>query len=308
MSNSVGDKIKRIREQNGLTQQEFASILGYKDKSMIAHIEKGDSDMTYEKLCLLIEKFNVDANELFNNPKNANGNQFQRLELLIGKENLEIIKTKRVAIFGLGGVGGNVCDALARSGVQNFTLIDHDKIDASNINRQLISNLNVIGQYKVDVMERHLKSINKNIRVLKEKMFYLPENSNKIDLKQFDYVVDAIDTVSAKIDIISRCHELGVPVISALGCGNKMNPTMLEVTDISKTSYDPLAKVLRRELRKRNINHLKAVYSKEQPIELKDKVFSEKGKVVPGSSAFVPPVAGIIIASEVIKDFLNKNI
>ena len=305
MKNTIGSKIKKIRERNGLTQQEFARVLGYKDKSMIAHIEKGDSDMAYDKMILLIDKFNIDANELFSSPKEVDDNQFQRLELLIGKESLEIIKTKKVAVFGLGGVGGNVCDALARSGVQDFVLIDHDKVDISNINRQLISNLNVIGQYKVDVMKRHLKSINQNIRVLMKKMFYLPENSLDFDFKQYDYVIDAIDTVSAKIDIICKCHELGVPVISALGCGNKLDPTMLEISDISKTSYDPLAKVLRRELRKRNINHLKVVYSKESPIEPKEKIISKNKKVVPASSAFVPPVAGIIIASEVIKVFLN---
>ena len=233
-------------------------------------------------------------------------NQFQRFELLIGEEALASLKKKRVAVFGLGGVGGNVCDALARSGIEHFTLIDNDVIDITNINRQLISNLNVLGERKVDVMEKHLKSINKNIEINKVNMFYLPENADEIDLSKFDYVIDAIDTVVSKIDIIFRCKTNNINVISALGCGNKMDPSKLEVSDISKTSYDPLAKVLRRELRKLGINHVKVVYSKEEPIKALDESSSEK-KHVPGSSAFVPPAAGIMIASEVIKDLLKEE-
>ena len=233
-------------------------------------------------------------------------NQFARFELLIGKQALASLKKKKVAVFGLGGVGGNVCDALARSGIEHFTLIDNDVIDITNINRQLISNLNVLGERKVDVMERHLKSINKDIEVEKINMFYLPENATEIDLSRFDYVVDAIDTVASKINIIFRCKTNNVKVISALGCGNKMDPSELEVTDISKTSYDPLAKVLRRELRKLDINHLKVVYSKEEPIKALDESSSDT-KHIPGSSAFVPPVAGIMIASEVIKDLLKEE-
>ena len=233
-------------------------------------------------------------------------NQFQRFELLIGEEALASLKNKRVAVFGLGGVGGNVCDALARSGIEHFTLIDNDVVDITNINRQLISNLDVLGQRKVDVMEKHLKSINKDIEVNKVNMFYLPENADAIDLSKFDYVIDAIDTVVSKINIIFRCKTNNINVISALGCGNKMDPSKLEVSDISKTSYDPLAKVLRRELRKLRINHVKVVYSKEEPIKALDESSSEK-KNVPGSSSFVPPVAGIMIASEVIKDLLKEE-
>ncbi len=233
-------------------------------------------------------------------------NQFARFELLIGEQALASLKKKKVAVFGLGGVGGNVCDALARSGIEHFTLIDNDVVDITNINRQLISNLNVLGERKVDVMERHLKSINKDIEVEKINMFYLPENAEEIDLSRFDYVVDAIDTVVSKINVIFRCKTNNVKVISALGCGNKMDPSKLEVTDISKTSYDPLAKVLRRELRKLDINHLKVVYSKEEPIKALDES-SSKTKHIPGSSAFVPPVAGIMIASEVIKDLLKEE-
>lgn len=235
-------------------------------------------------------------------------NQFSRLELLIGKESLSKLKEKTVAIFGLGGVGGNVADALARSGITKFILVDNDKVSITNINRQLIANTNSIGKYKVDVMEEHLKSINPNIMIIKKQCFYLPDNNNQFDFSEYDYVVDAIDTVTAKIDIISKCNQLNVPIISALGCGNRLDPTKLVVSDIFKTEGDPLAKVIRHELRKRNISKLKVVYSKEKPIPHKEEIDEElpKGKKdIPGSSAFVPPVAGIIIASEVIKDLIK---
>lgn len=233
-------------------------------------------------------------------------NQFSRLELLLGKDTLDKLATKNVIVFGLGGVGGNVCDALVRSGIKNITIVDNDVVAITNINRQLIANLNTVGKVKVDVMEEHLKSINKEVNVTKKQIFFLPENKEEIDFKKYDYVVDAIDTVSAKIEIVKICKSLQIPVISALGCGNKLDPTKLEVADLSKTSYDPLAKVLRRELRKYAINHLKVIYSKENPIEIKGEIEEETSKKrIPGSSAFVPPVAGIIIASEVIKDLLN---
>lgn len=233
-------------------------------------------------------------------------NQFSRLELLLGKDAIEKLGTKNVLVFGLGGVGGNVCDALVRSGIKNITIVDNDVVAISNINRQLIANLDVIGKAKVDVMEEHLKSINKEVNVIKKQIFFLTENKDEINFAKYDYVVDAIDTVSAKIEIIKICKSLQIPVISALGCGNKLDPTKLEVADLSKTSYDPLAKVLRRELRKYGINHLKVIYSKENPIEIKGEIEEATTKKrIPGSSAFVPPVAGIIIASEVIKDLLN---
>ena len=231
-------------------------------------------------------------------------NQFSRLELLIGKEELNKLANKNILVFGLGGVGGNVCDALVRSGIKNISIVDNDKVSITNINRQLIANVNTVGKYKVDVMEKHLKSINPDVNVKKINMFYLPENSEEIDFSEYDYVVDAIDTVSAKIDIIKRCKTLHIPVISALGCGNKMNPTMLEVSDLSKTSYDPLAKVLRRELKKFDIIHVKVVYSKEPPMPLVEVCEENSKKNIPGSSAVVPPVAGIIIARAVIKDLL----
>ena len=233
-------------------------------------------------------------------------NQFSRLELLLGKEALDKLATKNVLVFGLGGVGGNVCDALVRSGIQNITIVDNDKVSVTNINRQLIANMNTVGKYKTDVMEEHLLSINSKVNVIKKNIFFLPENKEEIDFSKYNYVVDAIDTVSAKIEIIKICKSLQIPVISALGCGNKLDPTMLEVSDLAKTSYDPLAKVLRRELKKYGITHLKVIYSKEQPIELKGEIEEENDKKrIPGSSAFVPPVAGIIIASEVVKDLLK---
>ena len=226
--------------------------------------------------------------------------EYTRLEMLIGKEALETLHKKRVLIFGLGGVGGHVTDALARSGIMNFTIVDSDVVSISNINRQLIANHDTLGKAKVDVMEEHLHSINKDIKVDKRNCFYLPEESSEFDFASYDYVIDAIDTVTAKIDIIIKCTELGVPVISALGCGNKLDPTKLEVTDIFKTSYDPLAKVIRYELRKRGVKHLKVVYSKEESTRV-----DKENKNTPASSAFVPSTAGIIIASVVIRDLLK---
>ncbi len=233
-------------------------------------------------------------------------NQFIRFEALIGKDKNESLKDKKICVFGLGGVGGNVCDSLVRSGIEHITIIDNDDVNESNINRQLVANVNTIGKAKVDVMEEHLKSLNPDVKVIKFKKFYLPEESNFITFNDYDYVIDAIDTVKAKIDIIEKCVNSNVKVITALGCGNKMNPTMLEVSDLSKTSYDPLAKVLRRELGKRGIKHVKVVYSKESPLEPVEKeLLADEKKNIPASSPFVPPVAGIIIASEVIKDLLD---
>lgn len=224
-------------------------------------------------------------------------NQYTRLSLLINEDNLKKLQSKKVVVFGLGGVGGSCVDALARSGIMNFTLVDNDEVNITNINRQLIANLNTVGKKKVDVMEEHLLSINEDIEINKLCLFYTNDDKS-IDLSKFDYVIDCIDTVSSKIHIIEQCNSLGIKVISALGCGNKLDPTKVEITDLSKTSYDPLAKVMRRELGLRGIKHLKVVYSKEQS------KISSKDKKQLGSSAFVPPVAGIFIASEVIKDLI----
>lgn len=232
-------------------------------------------------------------------------NQFSRSELILGKEKLEILKNSKVAIFGLGGVGGYVCEALARSGVGEFDLIDNDTVSITNINRQLIATLETVGKYKCDLMKDRILSINPNAKINTFKCFYLPETSNLFDFKKYDYVIDAIDTVTAKIDIIVKCKGLNVPIISSMGTGNKINPLMLEVSDIYKTSVCPLAKVLRYELKKRRINKLKVVYSKEKPIKVNPenlKMEENVKKNIPGSISFVPSVAGLIIASEVIKD------
>lgn len=233
-------------------------------------------------------------------------NQFSRLISLIGEEKFNILKSKRVAIFGLGGVGGSVTEALVRSGIENFDLIDADVVSLTNLNRQVIALLDNVGKDKVEVTKDRILSINSKANVQTYKCFFLPENSNEFDFSKYDYVIDAVDTVSAKIEIIRKAKEANVPVISSMGTGNKMNPTMLEVVDIHKTSVCPLAKVMRYELRKRNIKDVKVVYSKEEPLT---QVFQNKDQIkknVPGSTSFVPPVAGYIIASEVIKDFLKN--
>lgn len=227
-------------------------------------------------------------------------NQYTRLSLLIGEDALKKLSTKKILVFGLGGVGGNAVDALARSGIMNFTLVDNDSVNVTNINRQLIASLDNVGKRKVDVMEAHLLSINKKMKITKLNLFYTPDNTD-IDFSEYDYIVDAIDTVGSKIDIIEKAQKLNIPVISALGCGNKLDPSQLEVTDLSKTSYDPLARILRKELGARGIKHTKVVYSKEPPL-----IISER-KTLIGSSAFVPPVAGIYMAREVIKDLIEAN-
>ena len=234
-------------------------------------------------------------------------NQFNRTELLLGKENMEKLKKAHVLIFGIGGVGGYVVEALARSGIYHFTLVDNDVISETNINRQIIATLDNIGEDKVEVMKKRILSINKDAVVEIKKCFYLPETANEFDFSKYDYVVDCVDTVSAKLSIIVEAKKNNVPIISAMGAGNKLNPAMLEVADISKTSVDPLAKVIRTELRKRGINHLKVVYSKEQPIKINDPNVELKEKSqrpVPGSNAFVPSTMGLIIASEIIKDLI----
>lgn len=229
--------------------------------------------------------------------------QFSRIELLLGKEAMEKLKNSTVAIFGIGGVGGYVCEALARSGVYNFVLIDNDKVSITNLNRQIIATMNTVDKYKCDVMKDRILSINPEAIVEVHNTFFLPENQDDFDFKQYDYVVDAVDTVTAKIAIILKAKENNIPVISAMGAGNKLNPAMLEVSDISKTSVDPLAKVMRIELKKRKINKLKVVYSKEIPLKVSaEEEKTASRRAIPGSIAFVPSTMGLIIASEVIKD------
>lgn len=222
---------------------------------------------------------------------------FSRLELLVGEDALERLKNSRVIVFGAGGVGGYVIEALVRSGIGHICVVDNDVVSVSNINRQIIALQSTIGMKKVDVIKERILSINPECNVETKEMFYLPDNADKIDLSQYDYVVDAIDTITAKIELVLRCTNQNIRIISSMGTGNKLNPAMLEVSDIYKTSVCPLAKVMRHELKKRRIKRLKVVYSKEYPVKLKSRT--------PGSSAFVPSSAGLLIASEIIKDLLK---
>ena len=232
---------------------------------------------------------------------------FSRTERLVGSEALDILKTSRVAVFGIGGVGGYTVEALARSGVGSFLLVDNDTVSLTNLNRQIIATTETLGKDKVDVMKERIVSINPDAQVEIRKCFYLPETADSFDLSGFDYIVDAVDTVTAKIDLIVRANQLGVPVISAMGAGNKLDPTRFEVTDIYKTSVCPLAKVMRRELKKRHIKKCKVVYSKEQPVKPVTDIDEQSSKKsIPGSIAFVPSVAGLIIAGEVVKDLIKR--
>ena len=230
--------------------------------------------------------------------------QHSRTALLIGEDGVEKLKKARVAVFGVGGVGGYVAEALARSGVGALDLIDKDTVSESNINRQIIALHSTVGRKKTEVMAERAKDINPAIQVCVHDIFYLPETAEKFDFSAYDYVVDAIDTVSGKIALIEQAKRANTPVISSMGAGNKLNPTAFEVADISKTSVCPLARVMRRELKARGIEHVKVVYSKEEPLPSKC-VDEETGKAVPGSIAFVPSVVGLIIASEVIKDLIK---
>ena len=248
-------------------------------------------------------------------------NQFSRTELLLGKDGIEKLASSRVAVFGIGGVGGYTVEALARSGVGTFDLIDDDKICITNINRQIYALRSTVGKYKVDVAKDRILDINPNAIVNTYKTFYTPETADEFDFSQYDYVIDAIDTVVGKLKIVEKAKEAKIPVISSMGAGNKMNPAMFEVTDIYKTSVCPLAKVMRQELKKRKIRKLKVVYSKEIPIKPNDDIeisckkhcVCPPGTVrkctarrqIPGSNAFVPSVVGLIIAGEVVKDLIG---
>ncbi len=245
-------------------------------------------------------------------------NQFSRTELLYGKEAMEALSTKRVAIFGIGGVGGYVCEALVRSGIGHFDIIDDDKVCLTNLNRQIIATRSTVGKYKVDVMEERMKEINPSVEVVKHQCFFLPENAADFDFSSYDYVVDAVDTVTAKIEIIMQAKKASVPVISCMGAGNKLDPSRFRVADIYKTTMCPLAKVMRREMKKRGVKDLKVVYSDEKPTRpIEDMSISCRSNCIcppgaehkcterrdiPGSTAFAPAVAGLILASEVIND------
>lgn len=250
-------------------------------------------------------------------------NQFSRTELLLGKENMERLANARVAVFGIGGVGGYTVEALARSGVGTLDLIDDDKVCLTNINRQIHATRKTVGRYKADVAKERVLEINPQAAVNVYKTFYMPDTADQFDFTQYDYIVDAIDTVTGKLELVEQAAKCGVPIISSMGAGNKMDPTAFQVSDIYKTSVCPLAKVMRRELKKRGIKRLKVVYSQEQPLEpIEDMAIScrehcicppgtvrkcTQRRAIPGSNAFVPSVVGLIIAGEVVKDLTIRK-
>lgn len=231
--------------------------------------------------------------------------RFSRTELLFGKDSISKLNKCKVALFGVGGVGGYVAEALARSGIGEIHLIDNDVVSVTNINRQIIALDSTIGRYKVDVCKERLLDINPKIKVCAYKTFFLPQNKD-FDFNCYDYVVDAVDTVSAKIALVEETNIVGTKIISAMGAGNKTDPSKFEVTDIYKTTTCPLARIMRKELRNRNIDALKVVYSTEEALKQETPVFSENGKIIPASNAIVPAVCGLIIANEVIKDLLKE--
>lgn len=249
-------------------------------------------------------------------------NRFSRTELLLGGEAMEKLKNSRVAVFGIGGVGGYAAEALARSGVGSIDIIDNDRVCLTNINRQIYALTSTVGKYKVDVACDRIHDINPDCRVTSYKTFFMPDTSESFDFTQYDYVIDAIDTVTGKIELAVCAEKSGVPIISSMGAGNKTDPTAFTVADLYETSVCPLAKVMRKELKKRGINSLKVVYSKEKPLtphgEMQNicktgcicppdaKGKCSKRRSVPGSSAFVPPVVGLIIAGEVVKDIVKS--
>lgn len=250
-------------------------------------------------------------------------NQFSRTQLLLGESAMQELANKRVAVFGIGGVGGYACEALVRSGIGAFDLIDDDKVCLTNLNRQIIATRKTVGKYKTEVMKERMLEINPNVDVRIHNCFFLPENADEFPFDEYDYIIDAVDTVTAKISIIMKANELGIPVISSMGAGNKLDPTAFMVADIYKTRVCPLAKVMRRELKKRGVKKLKVVYSEEQPTRpIEDMSIScrtncicppgaehkcTERRDIPGSVAFVPSVVGLIIAGEVIKDIAGVN-
>lgn len=233
-------------------------------------------------------------------------NQFEKMQILIGKNHMEKLKNSHVIVFGIGGVGGHIVEALVRSGIGSISIVDNDKISLTNLNRQILATHKNIGEYKIDVAEKRILDINPDCKTKKFKVFYLPETSSQIDLSQYNYIIDSIDTVSGKIEIIKNAKKFKIPIISCMGTGNKLNPLDLNVTDIYKTKVCPLAKVMRKLCKENNIDALKVIYSHESP--LTPIVNSELKTQGLGSTAFVANTAGLIIASEVIKDIINKNI
>ena len=249
-------------------------------------------------------------------------NQFSRTQLLLGEESMKKLSDMRVAVFGIGGVGGYVCEALVRTGIGHFDLIDDDKVCLTNLNRQIIATRKTVGLYKADVMKERMLEINPNVEVNVYKCFFLPENADEFPFAEYDYVIDAVDTVTAKVELVMKCKEMNVPIISSMGAGNKLDASAFKVADIYKTKMCPLAKVMRHEMKKRGVKKLKVVYSEEKPTRpIEDMSIScrthcicppgaqhkcTERRDIPGSVAFVPSVAGMIIAGEVIKD-LTKD-
>lgn len=231
--------------------------------------------------------------------------RFSRQSLIIGEDATAALSTKRVALFGVGGVGSYAAEALARCGVGHVELIDSDVVSESNVNRQLCALTSTVGLPKVEVVAARMKDVNPDIDVTARQEFLLPENADGFDFSSYDFVIDAIDTVSAKIEIAVRCAALGVPMVSCMGTGNKLDPSALKISDLAKTSGCPLARVMRRELKKRGVLHLPVVYSEEPPIKQNSPVFAENGKQVPGSIAFVPATAGLLAASAAIKALIG---
>ena len=248
--------------------------------------------------------------------------QFSRTQLLLGEESMKKLSDMRVAVFGIGGVGGYVCEALVRTGIGHFDLIDDDKVCLTNLNRQIIATRKTVGLYKADVMKERMLEINPNVEVNVYKCFFLPENADEFPFAEYDYVIDAVDTVTAKVELVMKCKEMNVPIISSMGAGNKLDASAFKVADIYKTKMCPLAKVMRHEMKKRGVKKLKVVYSEEKPTRpIEDMSIScrthcicppgaqhkcTERRDIPGSVAFVPSVAGLIIAGEVIKD-LTKD-
>lgn len=249
--------------------------------------------------------------------------QFSRTQLLLGEEAMDRLKNTRIAVFGVGGVGGFVCEALVRSGVGAFDLIDNDKVCLTNLNRQIIATRKTVGKYKAEVMRDRMIEINPDVDVRIHKRFFLPENADEFPFSEYDYVVDAVDTVTAKIELVMKCQKEGIPIISSMGAGNKLEASAFKVADIYKTKMCPLAKVMRRELKKRGVKKLKVVYSEEKPTRpIEDMSIScrtncicppgaehkcTERRDIPGSVAFVPSVAGLIIAGEVVKDLTGRK-
>lgn len=250
-------------------------------------------------------------------------NQFARTQLLLGEDAMKKLGNSRVAVFGIGGVGGYVCEALVRSGVGHFDLIDDDKVCLTNLNRQIIATRKTVGKYKAEVMKERMLDINPDVEVTVHKCFFLPENADEFPFEEYDYVVDAVDTVTAKIELVMKCQEKGVPIISSMGAGNKLDASAFRVADIYKTKMCPLAKVMRHELKKRGVKKLKVVYSEEKPIRPQEDMSIScrsncicppgaehkctERRDIPGSVAFVPSAAGLIIAGEVVQDLIHAK-